>query len=134
MTTDPSSTRMEPSTNVLGGDLAPCSMAPLTGYFRDGACNTCAQDTGAHTVCAVVTAEFLAFSRYVGNDFSTPRPEYGFAGLKPGDRWCLCASRFMQAHDEGCAPGVVLSATHARAADIVPIQVLQEHAIDGDHV
>jgi uncharacterized protein len=81
------------SVNVLGDPLAPCSTAPMTGFFRDGACNTCAEDTGSHTVCAVMTAEFLAYSKYVGNDLSTPRPEFAFPGLKPGDRWCLCASR-----------------------------------------
>ncbi|CUH80875.1 DUF2237 family protein [Tropicibacter naphthalenivorans] len=114
--------------NVLGGDLEMCSTAPLTGYFRDGHCNTCPADQGSHTVCAVMTAEFLAYSKYVGNDLSTPMPQYNFAGLKPGDRWCLCAGRFLQAHDEGCAPKVHLAATHQRALDIVPLHVLQEHA------
>ncbi|MEL7254558.1 MAG: DUF2237 domain-containing protein, partial [Pseudomonadota bacterium] len=89
---------MDPSINVLGEPLEPCSDDPLTGFFRDGACNTCAQDRGSHTVCAQMTAEFLAYSKYVGNDLSTPHPKYGFAGLKPGDHWCLCASRFLQAH------------------------------------
>ena len=121
--------RKEPSVNVLGGDLSPCSSDPLTGFFRDGACNTCAEDRGSHTVCAVMTAEFLAFSKYVGNDLSTPRPEFGFAGLNPGDHWCLCASRFLQAHDEGCAPRVNLHATHVRALDIVSIDILQTHAL-----
>ncbi|MGB5871401.1 MAG: DUF2237 domain-containing protein [Albidovulum sp.] len=116
------------SVNVLGGALVPCSTRPMTGFFRDGHCNTCAQDHGSHTVCAVMTAEFLAYSKYVGNDLSTPRPEFGFAGLKPGDSWCLCASRFLQAHDEGCAPDVRLAATHLRACDIVPLKVLREHA------
>ena len=114
--------------NVLGGALAPCSSEPLTGFFRDGACNTCAEDRGSHTVCALVTAEFLAFSKYVGNDLSTPRPEFGFPGLKPGDHWCLCAGRFLQAHQEGCAPQVRLEATHAQALDIVPLDVLKEKA------
>lgn len=117
------------SINVLGGALAPCSTAPVTGFFRDGHCNTCAADQGSHTVCAVMTAEFLAFSKYVGNDLSTPRPEFGFAGLRPGDRWCLCAGRFLQAHDEGCAPQVHLAATHARALEIVPLDVLRRHAL-----
>ncbi len=117
--------RMDPSINVLGTALQPCSTRPLTGFFRDGACNTCAEDRGSHTVCARMTAEFLAYSAYVGNDLSTPRPEYGFAGLKPGDRWCLCAARFMQAHDEGCAPSVVLEATHQRALEVVPLEVLE---------
>ena len=119
---------IEPSVNVLGPALEPCSTDPLTGYFRNGACDTCVQDRGSHTVCAVMTAEFLAYSAYVGNDLSTPRPEFRFPGLKPGDHWCLCAARFMQAHDEGCAPQVNLAATHARALDIVPLSVLQEHA------
>lgn len=117
-----------PSLNVLGQPLGPCSSNPLTGYFRNGACDTCLQDQGSHTVCAVLTAEFLAYSKYVGNDLSTPRPEYNFPGLKPGQSWCLCAGRFLQAHDEGCAPQINLTATHLRALDIVPLAVLQEHA------
>jgi len=119
---------MEQSVNVLGGALAHCSDDPLTGFFRDGHCNTCAEDQGSHPVCALMTAEFLAYSKYVGNDLSTPRPEFGFAGLKPGDQWCLCAGRFLQAHDEGCAPQVRLQATHIRALSIVPIEVLKKHA------
>ena len=118
----------DPSLNVLGTALAPCSANPLTGFFRNRACDTCKQDQGSHTVCAVLTAEFLAYSKYVGNDLSTPRPEFNFPGLKPGQSWCLCAGRFMQAHDEGCAPQVNLDATHQRALDIVPLAVLQEHA------
>jgi uncharacterized protein (DUF2237 family) len=114
--------------NVLGDTLEACSTAPMTGFFRDGACNTCAEDTGSHTVCAVMTAEFLAFSKYVGNDLSTPRPEFAFPGLKPGDRWCLCAGRFLQAADEGVAPKVNLSSTHRRALEIVPLDLLVEHA------
>lgn len=120
----------EPSLNIYGKPLHPCSADPLTGFFRDAYCNTCAEDRGSHTVCAVMTAEFLAFSKYVGNDLSTPRPDLGFGGLKPGDNWCLCASRFMQAYDEGCAPRVNLSATHQRAMDIVPLDVLEKLAID----
>ncbi|MDA7964682.1 DUF2237 domain-containing protein [Ruegeria sp.] len=116
------------SINVLGGVLAPCSRKPLTGFFRDGACNTCPEDQGSHTVCAVMTAEFLAYSKYVGNDLSTPRPEFDFPGLKPGDSWCLCAGRFLQAHDEGCAPRVHLEATHRRALEIVPLHILQKHS------
>ena len=114
---------MEPDdpVNVLG-------QPPLTGFFRDGHCNTCTADQGSHTVCAVMTAEFLAYSKYVGNDLSTPRPEFGFDGLRPGDRWCLCAARFLQAHDEGCAPDVALSSTHQRALDIVSLDVLKAHA------
>jgi len=121
---------MEPdeSVNVRGGALALCGTDPVTGFFRDGHCNTCADDNGSHTVCAVMTDEFLAFSKYVGNDLSTPRPEYRFAGLKPGDRWCLCAARFLQAHEEGCAPKVSLEATHKRALEIVPLDILEEHA------
>jgi uncharacterized protein (DUF2237 family) len=121
----------EPSINVRGEPLAPCSTDPLTGFFRNGGCDTCAEDRGSHTVCAVMTAEFLAFSAYVGNDLSTPRPEFGFAGLKPGDSWCLCASRFLQAHDEGCAPQVNLAATHIRALDVVPADVLERYAAGG---
>ena len=116
---------IDPSLNVLGGPLKACSTDPLTGYFRNGACDTCAEDRGSHTVCAVMTVEFLAYSAYVGNDLSTPRPEFRFPGLKPGDSWCLCAARFLQAHDEGCAPRVNLAATHARALDIVPLAVLE---------
>ena len=120
--------RMDPSVNVLGDRLQPCSTAPRTGFFRNGACDTCDQDAGSHTVCAVMTAEFLAYSKYVGNDLSTPMPAHGFPGLKPGDRWCLCAGRFLQAHDEGCAPRVNLAATHMRALEIVPLQVLRQYA------
>lgn len=120
----------EPSINVVGEALQSCSSDPMTGYFRDAHCNTCAEDLGSHTVCAIMTAEFLAFSKYVGNDLSTPRPELGFVGLKPGDNWCLCASRFMQAYDEGCAPRVNLAATHRNALDIVPIEVLEKLAMD----
>ncbi|ATG34580.1 DUF2237 family protein [Phaeobacter piscinae] len=120
------------SINVNGEALAPCSTTPLTGFFRDGHCNTCAQDQGSHTVCAVMTDEFLAYSKYVGNDLSTPRPEFGFAGLKAGDSWCLCAGRFLQAADEGCAPQVNLAATHKRALEIIPLSVLQNHALPGD--
>lgn len=119
------------SINVLGGVLAPCSRTPLTGFFRDGACNTCPEDQGSHTVCAVMTAEFLAYSKYVGNDLSTPRPAVDFPGLKPGDSWCLCASRFLQAHDEGCAPLVHLNATHQRALDIVPLRILSLYSAEG---
>jgi uncharacterized protein (DUF2237 family) len=120
-----------PSINVLGGDLESCSADPVTGFFRNGCCDTSDMDQGSHTVCAVMTAEFLAYSKYVGNDLSTPRPEFMFPGLKPGDQWCLCAGRFLQAHDEGCAPKVNLSSTHERALDIVPLDVLRQHAADG---
>lgn len=120
---------MEPSINVLGGPLETCSMRPRTGFFRDGACNTCWEDRGSHTICVVTTAEFLAWSAYIGNDLSTPRPEWGFTGLRPGDRWCLCAARFLEAHDEGCAPRVVLQATHRRALQIVSLELLRDYAI-----
>ena len=120
------------SVNVRGEPLGLCSNTPLTGFFRDGHCNTCDADHGSHTVCAVMTAEFLAFSKYVGNDLSTPRPEYSFAGLKPGDRWCLCAGRFLQAHDEGCAPQVDLNSTHRRALEIVPLEVLEDYSVSDD--
>lgn len=115
----------DPSINALGGVLEPCSTHPMTGFFRNGQCDTCAQDQGSHTVCAVMTAEFLAYSKYVGNDLSTPIPQFNFPGLRPGDRWCLCAARFLQAHDEGCAPQVRLEATHIRALEVVPLEVLQ---------
>ncbi|MGB8814175.1 MAG: DUF2237 domain-containing protein [Paracoccaceae bacterium] len=120
----------EPSLNVLGGTLDPCSTKPLTGYYRNGCCDTGPSDQGLHTVCAVMTAEFLAFSKYLGNDLSTPRPEYGFMGLKAGDNWCLCAGRFMQAHDEGAAPKVRLNATHKRTLDVVPLAILRLYAED----
>ncbi|OAN70638.1 hypothetical protein A8B78_04070 [Jannaschia sp. EhC01] len=117
-----------PSLNVFGEALQTCSSDPLTGFFRDGSCETCAEDRGSHTVCCVMTAEFLAFSKYVGNDLSTPRPEYGFAGLKPGDGWCVCASRWLQAAEEGAAPMVNMTATHKRALDIIPLEMLEAHA------
>jgi uncharacterized protein (DUF2237 family) len=119
---------MEASVNVLGGPLEECSADPVTGFFRNGCCDTSDEDRGSHTVCAVMTAEFLAYSKYVGNDLSTPRPEFAFPGLNPGDRWCLCAGRFLQAHEEGCAPKVNLQATHRRALEIVPLAALKEHA------
>ncbi len=125
-----SAPRVLPSINVLGGPLEPCSTRPLTGFFRNGCCDTGAEDRGLHTVCAVMTAEFLALSKYLGNDLSTPQPAFRFPGLKPGDRWCLCAARFLQAHEEGAAPKVHLAATHARTLDIVPLDVLRAHALD----
>ena len=120
----------DPSVNVLDETLVACSTDPKTGFFRDGHCNTCDADGGSHTVCAVMTAEFLAYSKYVGNDLSTPWPQHGFPGLKPGDRWCLCAGRFLQAHEEGVAPRVHLASTHRRALEVVPIEVLRQHAQD----
>ena len=122
---------MDEPVNVLGGPLAPCSTRPLTGIYRDGFCNTCMADTGLHTVCAVMTAEFLALSAYLGNDLTAPRPEMRFPGLKPGDRWCLCANRFLQAAEEGAGPMVDLSATHRRALEVVPRPVLEAHALPG---
>ena len=118
----------EPDVNVVGGELLPCSTEPMTGFFREGCCSTGPEDLGSHTVCAVMTAEFLEFSRAAGNDLSTPRPGWGFAGLRPGDRWCLCAARWLEAHRAGCAPAVVLGATHARALDVVPIEALTAYA------
>jgi uncharacterized protein (DUF2237 family) len=120
----------EASVNVLGTALETCSDLPMTGFFRNGCCDTGPMDSGRHTVCALMTAEFLALSKYLGNDLSTPRPEYGFAGLRPGDQWCLCAARFLQAHDEGAAPKVRLAATHIRTLDIVPLSVLRLYATD----
>ena len=117
-----------PSRNVLGGPLADCSRIPITGFFRDGCCNTGPEDRGSHTVCTVVTAEFLIFSKSRGNDLSTPMPEYGFPGLKPGDRWCLCASRWREALDAGRAPLVVLTATHERALEVCKLEDLKRHA------
>jgi uncharacterized protein len=120
----------EASVNVLGGPLETCSNQPVTGFFRNGCCDTGPMDGGVHTVCALMTNEFLALSKYLGNDLSTPRPEFGFAGLKPGDQWCLCAARFYQAHEEGAAPQVRLAATHIRTLDIVPLSVLKQYATD----
>ena len=121
---------MEPSLNVLGQKLQPCSTRPLTGFYRNGCCDTGPEDRGSHTVCVIATEEFLAFSKYLGNDLSTPRPEYGFAGLKAGDRWCVCAGRFLQAAQEFAAPQVVLASTHLRATEIVPLELLRAHAVD----
>ena len=117
-----------PDKNVLGGDLLACSYAPLTGFVRDGCCRTGADDLGTHVVCARVTAEFLQFSLERGNDLMTPRPEYRFAGLKPGDRWCLCALRWVEALEAGVAPPVVLEATHDRVLDVVDLPLLRKHA------
>lgn len=125
MEPDPSEER-----NVLGGALEPCGTEPLTGFYRDGCCTSGPQDLGSHTVCSVVSAEFLAFQREVGNDLSTPRPEYGFPGLRPGDRWCVVAARWLQAYRAGAAAGVVLAATNARALQVVPIEALRQHAVD----
>jgi len=113
--------------NVLGTELVPCSYDPLTGYFRDGCCNTDESDLGSHLVCVKVTSDFLAFSTAKGNDLVTPRPEYRFAGLKPGDRWCLCANRWREALEAGFAPPVVLESTHLRALEFVTRAQLEKH-------
>lgn len=116
--------------SVLGDALQMCGDDPVTGFYRDGCCNTGPEDLGSHTVCAVVSTEFLEHQRSVGNDLSTPRPEFGFAGLRPGDRWCVCAARWRQAYEAGAAAPVVLAATHERALEVVPLQALREHAVD----
>ena len=121
---------MAPSRNVFGGPLEPCSLDPATGFFRNGCCDTGVQDAGSHTVCAIMTADFLRYSKDVGNDLSTPRPEYGFPGLKPGDRWCLCASRWRQAYDAGMAPDVALRSTHREVLTLIALSALKAFAID----
>lgn len=115
--------------NVLGGPLAPCGGQPRTGFYRNGCCDTGPEDTGIHTVCAVMTDAFLAFSRLTGNDLTTPRPEFGFPGLRAGDRWCLCVGRWREAHAAGVAPPVVLAATHEEALAVVPLDDLERHAL-----
>jgi hypothetical protein len=116
--------------NLLGQPIEPCSTSPMTGFFRTGCCETSEEDLGSHTVCTQVTAEFLEFSKKRGNDLSTPRP--GFPGLRPGDRWCVCAARWKEAHDAGVAPPVVLASTHELACEIVPRQALLAHALDSE--
>lgn len=116
--------------NVLGEPLQPCGTDPLTGFYRDGCCSTGPEDAGSHTICAVITTEFLTHQRSIGNDLSTPRPEYRFPGLNPGDRWCVTAVNWLRAHADGCAAPVVLAATHERAIDVVPLEILQQHAVD----
>ena len=116
--------------NVLGEPLELCSLTPRTGFTRTGACETGPEDIGSHTVCTQVTDEFLAFSRARGNDLSTPAPQFGFPGLKPGDRWCLCAARWQEAYDAGQAPRVVLTATHARALEVIPLETLKAYSLD----
>ena len=118
--------------NVLGGALAPCSTVPRTGFFRDGSCNTGPDDVGLHVVCAQMTAEFLAYSRERGNDLTTPAPEYGFPGLRPGDRWCLCAGRWREARDAGGAPPVIHAPPHEETLAGVPLADLKRHALDAD--
>lgn len=119
-----------PGRNVLSGPLEPCGGDPVTGFYRDGCCNTGPEDVGSHTVCVVATAEFLAHQQAVGNHLSTPMPAYGFPGLQPGDRWCVCASRWRQAYDDGMPAPVVLAATHERALELVGLEMLREHAVD----
>ncbi len=116
--------------NVLGSQLETCSSDPLTGFYRDGCCRTGPGDAGSHTICAVVSAEFLAYQREIGNDLSTPVPDYAFPGLSPGDRWCVTAVNWLRAHEAGVGTFVVLAATHERALDIVPLEVLQQYAVD----
>jgi uncharacterized protein (DUF2237 family) len=116
--------------NVLGGELEACSNSPVTGFYRDGCCHTGPEDLGSHTICAVMTAEFLEHQRGIGNDLSTPMPAYQFPGLTPGDRWCVTAANWLRAHIDGAAAPVVLAATHERATDIVPLAILREHAVD----
>ncbi|RSM71469.1 DUF2237 domain-containing protein [Kibdelosporangium aridum] len=121
---------MSDDRNVLGGALEECGTDPVTGFYRDGCCNTGPQDVGNHTVCAVMTGEFLQHQREIGNELTTARPQLGFPGLKPGDRWCVCASRWLQSYEAGVAAPVVLAATHARALEVVPLEALQENAVD----
>jgi len=120
--------------NVFGESLITCGTEPMTGFYRDGCCNSDEEDAGIHSVCVVLTDDFLAFSKAAGNDLSTPRPEYTFPGLKAGDRWCLCAARWVEAHRGGCAPKVVLEATHERTLELVELRELVKHAFRSDSV
>jgi len=120
----------EPDVNVVGGALLPCSHDPLTGFYRDGCCSTGPEDVGRHTICAVATAEFLEHQASIGNDLSTPRPEFRFPGLTPGDRWCVTAANWLRAYQDGCAAPVVLASTHERTVDVVPLDALKKHAVD----
>lgn len=119
-----------PELNVLGAELQQCGTDPLTGFYRDGCCSSGPEDVGSHTVCAVVTREFLEHQSSVGNDLTTPRPEWQFPGLQPGDRWCVVAVRWLQAYQDGVAAPVVLASTHERALDVIPLRLLREHAVD----
>lgn len=119
----------EKAKNVLGGPLQPCGIDPVTGFFRDGYCNTCEEDSGSHTVCAQMTEAFLSFSKSQGNDLSSPNPRYQFPGLKPGDRWCVCAGRWREAADAGVAPPVILESTHMRALEVIALADLEYHAL-----
>jgi uncharacterized protein (DUF2237 family) len=116
--------------NVLGGELEPCGTDPMTGFYRDGCCSTGPEDLGSHTICAVMTSEFLEHQRSIGNDLSTPMPQYRFPGLVPGDRWCVTARNWLLAHREGVAAPVVLASTNERVLDLVPLEALQQHAVD----
>ena len=119
-----------PGRNVLGGELEECGADPVTGFYRDGRCSSGPEDVGSHTVCCVVSAEFLAHQRSVGNDLTTPRPEWQFPGLTPGDRWCVVAARWLQAHEDGRAAPVILAATHERTLETIPLAVLEQYAAD----
>jgi uncharacterized protein (DUF2237 family) len=129
----PSDTRQVTDRNVLGGELEPCGGDPLTGFYRDGCCRTGPEDQGSHTICAVVTAEFLEHQQRIGNDLITPVPEYRFPGLAPGDRWCVTAVNWLRAHEDGAGAFVVLASTHERALEIVSLTALREHAVDVPH-
>jgi len=118
------------SINVLGEPLEECGANPITGFYRDGYCNTCKDDVGSHTVCIEVSQKFLEYSRFKGNDLSTPIPEYGFTGLKPGDSWCLCAARWFEAHEDNMAPGIHLMRTHKKSLEIVPMEIMRAFAVD----
>jgi len=122
--------KVEVSLNVFGEPLELCSENPITGFLRDGCCNTTDTDIGSHTVCIEVTQDFLEYSRFMGNDLSTPVPEFNFAGLKPGNRWCLCAQRWLQAHKQKMAPRVFLTRTHQKTLEIIPIELLKSYAVD----
>ena len=123
------SSRVQQNRNLLGETLIPCSTEPLTGFFRDGLCRTCSDDTCSHTVCAVMTEAFLQFTVTAGNDLVTPRPEFNFPGLVPGDRWCICAARWLEAMRAGCGPPVVLEATSEKALEVIPFELLQQHSV-----
>lgn len=122
--------KMDESVNVFDEPLMTCGDRPVTGFFRDSMCNTCAEDVGSHTVCIETSKAFLEYSRFKGNDLSTPLPEYGFEGLRPGDTWCLCAARWLQAYEENMAPRVFLTRTHKRALEVVPLDLLKKFAVD----
>lgn len=125
-----SDVEIELSVNVFDEPLVLCSTEPVTGFFRDGCCNTNAQDFGSHTICVQISTKFLEYSRFKGNDLSTPMPEHGFRGLQAGDRWCLCAPRWLEAHEEGMAPQVFLTRTHKKALEVVPLETLRKYAVD----